>query len=492
MLHYASTSENPKWVRCPICFDSVNEKQLKCVKWYDGPIEKDEASSSASSLDSALSAVPREGSTMRMRLMQRPQISTLALPRSHTWPSDLVPPHQAPFHFLPDVYNYAKFMLATPAYLISDLTRDLDDLASERETLVSMKDELGISFVDAADTKLRHQIAKAAALESAQLKDAVAKALRDQSEIEERSRLAQRRKEDLAVHNQPSDVPEAFLAFQLGAFNALPLNHETPTTNVNHAPTTNRNPRQRRNLNPPPPSTQTYYYYQSASGLPIFLHPLDIKILFSHFNSYASFPDTIAIRVESFAEGTVNDDLRKRCKYLAHMPEGADVVFVEADLEGVVGQEGLKNFEVALKTRRARRKEKGRKDDRAKARAEERDREREKTTASTTLAWSNVLPLQALDRAVSPIDVEEIHVSESQLQPQPTGAWGARSFASAAHAAPAQTQSRTVSGQRPIVEVDDEYDMDAAWHELEQRSSGGRRKRSNKLVVLGGGGGRRR
>jgi len=40
------------------------------------------------------------------------------------------------------------------------------------------------------------------------------------------------------------------------------------------------------------------------------------------------------------------------------MPEGTDVVFVEADLEGVVGQEGLKNFEVALKTRRARRKEK--------------------------------------------------------------------------------------------------------------------------------------
>jgi hypothetical protein len=57
---------------------------------------------------------PKPGSTLRMRLMQRPQITTLALPRSHTWPSDLLPPHQAPFHFLPDVYTYAKFMLATP------------------------------------------------------------------------------------------------------------------------------------------------------------------------------------------------------------------------------------------------------------------------------------------------------------------------------------------------------------------------------------------
>jgi hypothetical protein len=382
-------------------------------------------------------------------------------------------------------------MLATPVYLISDLTRDLDDLATERRMLAGTNDELGITFVDTAETKLKHQIANAAALESAQLKEAVDKALRDQSEIDERAaKLDQRRKAEAMVNSQPSDVPEAFLALQSGTFNALPSNPVSPTTNLNHTPTTNRNPRQRRNLNPPPPSTQTYYYYQAASGLPIFLHPLDIKILFSHFNSYASFPDTITIRVESFAEGTVNDDLRKRCKYLAHMPEGADVVFIEADLEGVVGQEGLKNFEVALKTRRQRRKDKGRKDDRAKARAEE--RERDKSTTSTTTTWSQLLPLHSLDRPVSPVEVQEIRVPESSPQPQPTGAWGVRSFASAAHAPPSQGQGRALTGQRPDVNIEDEYDMDAAWHELEQRSSGGRRKRSNKLVVLGGGGGRRR
>src|SRR5882762_2954715 len=144
ILHYLNTSENTKWARCPICFDSVNEKQLKCVKWYDEVDNLRAEGSSASGPDSASTSIPREGSTMRMRLMQRPQITTLAHPRSHTWPSDLVSPHQAPFHFLPDVYHYAKFMLATPAYLISDLTRDLDDLASERQTLVSTKDELGI------------------------------------------------------------------------------------------------------------------------------------------------------------------------------------------------------------------------------------------------------------------------------------------------------------------------------------------------------------
>ena len=38
---------------------------------------------------------------------------------------------------------------------------------------------------------------------------------------------------------------------------------------------------------------------------------------------------------------------------------------------------------------------------------------------------------------------------------------------------------------------DDEWDLDAAWHEM-QRVGGGRRKRGNRMVVLGGTGGRRR
>ena len=427
---------------------------------------------------------------MPMRLMQRPQITTLALPRSHTWPSDILPPHQAPFHFLPDVYNYAKFMLATPSYLITDLTKDLDELATERTMLSSMQDELGIFFVDAAETKLRHQIEKAAALETPQLKETVDRALRDQSEIEARFARLDRQKKEEATGTAPSDVPDAFLAVQSGLINTHNPAINAFKTIANPTIANNRNQRPRRNLNPPPPSTQTYYYYQAASGLPLFLHPLDIKILFSHFNNYASFPNTITIRVESFAEGTVNDDLRKRCKYLAHMPEGADVVFVEADLEGVVGQERLKNFEGALKTRKSRRNEKGRKDDRAKARAEQRDKERELATASTTIPSAirnDIVPPSSLP------GLEGISVPETTPQPQVTGAWGTRSFASAAHSA--SLQGRIISASpRPVRPVEEDYDMNAAWHDLEQRSSGGRRQRSNKhkLVVLGGGGGRRR
>ena len=428
---------------------------------------------------------------MRMRLMQRPQITTLALPRSKTWPSDLLPPHQAPFHFLPDVYNFAKFMLATPQYLIADLSKDLDMLGVERRSMMAANDELSIVYIDAAEEKLLHQMAKAAALESPLLVRTIDRARKEYEDLQ-RSYAHNASRSD-RVDIQPAglhETPDAFLATRsLPSFtNNQPLDASLLSDLVTQPnrppqPTSNRNHRQRRNLNPPPPSTQTYYYYQAASGLPVFLHPLDIKILFSHYNGYASFPDEITVRVESAAEGTVNDDLRKRCKYLAHMPEGADVVFIEADLEGVVGRDGLKNFEGALKLRTSRRKEKEKKDDRARARAEEKAKERVKLLSRE----ESVVPAIMHHPPPAP-EAEELSSRVPTAQPV-TGAWGSRSFASALHSAPSMSRPQPVN-RNATPEIDG-WDLDAAWHELEQQ--GGGRRRGKKLVVLGGGaGGRRR
>ena len=465
-----------------------------------------EGSSSSVTLDTPFdTATPRAGSILRMRLVQRPQITTLALPRSSTWPSDLLPPHQAPFHFLHDVFTFAKFMLATPAYLIANLARDLDELAAEKRTLQSMGDTLGVMFVDGAEHKVREQIAKASALETPALKEQIEKAHRDQQEIDDRVAFhARKKKAEEEAYSQPalplSDVPHEFLASR--SRNQTPISAVQATQESNsRPPSQGRNqPRQRRNLNPPPPSTSTYYYYQAASGLPLFLHPLDIRILLSHFHSYSSFPDTINVRVESVTESTVNDDLRKRCKYLAHMPEGADVVFVEADLEGVVGLEGLKNFEGPLRQRAARRKEKEKKEDRAKARAEEKERENSLTSAwSSARTGADTMPILISDYPREDFsalgDVEHRESPPAQPAPQPavSGAWGARSFASALHTpSPGRPGANSQRSARTQQQVEDEWDIDIAWHELEQQRNGGgggRRKRANKLVVLGSGGG---
>ncbi|EKM61388.1 uncharacterized protein PHACADRAFT_247951 [Phanerochaete carnosa HHB-10118-sp] len=505
ILHYLNTSDNLKWVRCPICLDSVTEKQLKAVRWIDAPApgeDDDEVPSAASSTaaDNMMSSTLRPGSTLRMRLIQRPQITTLALPRSDTWPSDLLPPHQTPFHFLPDVYQFAKFMLATPATLISDLTQNLDDLATEKRTLTNTNDDLGVAFVDAAEAKVQHQMAKAAALETPQLKRSIDTAYNALHQIEDRAALNRRKERESEARNiSIDDVPDAFLASQPSTFSSPSMPAEPqPTTPGPHS----RDAKRRKNVNPPPP-TSSYYFYQAASGAPIFLHPLDIKILRSHFNSYVAFPNTITVRVESYTESTVNDDLRKRCKYLSHLPEGADVAFVETDLEGVVGQEGLKGFERALTGRRTRRREKDRKDDKARARAEERERGRivQNWNETTRQHVDAYIPPPA-PREPSPVpNLNDLPVPGQEQPPQlemhqTSGAWGARSFASAAHHPNSgarivpQRQARRPSGQERET---DEWDLDLAFHDLEQRTGrGGSKRKNNRMVVLGGGGGRRR
>ncbi|KAG7099751.1 hypothetical protein E1B28_001564 [Marasmius oreades] len=535
ILHYLNTSEN-KWARCPICFDSVTSAQLKSVKWFDGPVSSNlndtppgTSTSSSSASSGPRDSSPRVGATLSMRLIQRPQITTLALPRSHTWPSDLLHPHQAPFHFLPDIYIYAKFMLATPDMLVSDLTKDLDDLTVEKRILAGMNDDLGVLFIDAAEVKVRNQIAKATALHTPALRERIEKATRDLREIEGRFTYRERRRIEEASKAERNDsvpydegIPQELLSLKFGSITptlpATPNNPATPPTNSKRNNLNNSRliPKQRRNVNPPPPSTSTYYYYQAASGLPLYLHPLDIRILLSHFSSYASFPDNITIRVEALSEGTVNDDLRKRCKYLAHIPEGADVVFVEANLDDVVGKEGLKNFEGALKMRKLRRRDKGRKDERARARAEEREKEKRESEAAiewrfTPSAMSTEFVSRATDEDVVVADGSFPGFEESltrasttmpssrpqqQEQQRASGVWGSRSFASALHSnTPPLPPRNGGSASRPRQIEEDEWEMDIAWHELEQRSNGdngGRRKRSNKLVVLGGGGGRRR
>ena len=555
ILHYLGTSENPKWARCPICFDSVNEKQLKSVHWFTPPSHLDngpngaqpQPSSSSSSADDSPVETPKPGSTLRMRLMQRPQITTLALPRTFTWPSDLLPPHQAPFHFLPDVYTYAKFMLATPSYLIENLTRDLSELASERRTLSELNDVLGIAFCDAAEQKLNKQIVKANALDTDALHTAIDRAVQLELDITTRAALQAQRKQERESTATPdlSEIPVHYLSTQ---------GLHPPTPSATPAPTP-RGPKLRKNLNPPPPSTSAYYFYQAASGLPIFLHPLDIKILSSHFGAYAAFPDCIAVRVEAASEGSVDADLRRRCKYLSHIPEGADVVFVEADLEGVVGAEGLRAFEGAIKARRARRREKGRRDEKARVRAEEREREKlvgvgagalsRPTIAESNSAWitHELEPEQQQEQDIDwdtssrPASPSPSPASRAQQQQQQSGAWGARSFAAAATTSAGRGRggggltSPAARVARPQLRYDREgaddvdvgeddwvlaLDLDRAWHELQgqqQRgpngngngggggggggggNAGGRRRRA-RMVVLGGGGahgaGRRR
>ncbi|EGF97437.1 uncharacterized protein MELLADRAFT_85359 [Melampsora larici-populina 98AG31] len=132
LLHYLELSEEKKGEgrKCPVCTDPVMKKDLKSVKWLN--------------FDS-------EQTHIRFRLMERPTFSTLALPRSSTWPSSAIEPLQSPWHFTPDALTHAKFMVAAPDYMNNELNNDLEELQTELATLVTWsasdtQADLGVVF----------------------------------------------------------------------------------------------------------------------------------------------------------------------------------------------------------------------------------------------------------------------------------------------------------------------------------------------------------
>ncbi|GAA5868539.1 hypothetical protein JCM8547_003179 [Rhodosporidiobolus lusitaniae] len=574
VLHYLALADpGIKFRKCPVCHDSIYAKDLKSVKWFD-PVKGSPFPSSSSSaappaphphpgvpcadpIDAELARVlelskldahphpalplsssssdspttPR-GERLTLRLIRRPQLTTLALPRSSTWPSDTVPPLRAPWQFSPDALAYAKFMLGEPSYLRDELLSQRAELERELASLRRFKgtdEELGTVFVVEALRKIDEQVAKTELLKTTPVMTARKKARRELEEIEEErveEEKARSAAPALAAPLAPpvppvdsSSSPLELLSARSPSGGSTPLSSTalpfTPSSSSStssdpppSAPpafpssppsSSKRSPHPRRNVLPTLPSPETdpsYFFYQASSGQPIFLSPLDIKALKSHFGTYAAMPDTITVSVEGADEGSMNDELRRRCKWLSHLPRGSDVVFVEADLSGIVPRKALEPFAQALKSRRQKRRDKARKEENARKRSETKARE-ELPVFYSTYAHGEAVPLPlSMASSSSWEDTAAFPAPPSVPRATPPAAaqaaGGTRpssaaqqrpSFASALHASSRSTPQYGSAW-------DDEYDD--RWDELEEelgRQRAGTPRGSAVAGAAGGGGG---
>lgn len=499
--------------------------------------------SSAAALESrspssatSISTNARKDDFVTMRLIYRTTISTLALPKSTTWPSDLVAPHTAPWHFLPDIFAFSRFMLATPDYMASELRDDMRQLTAEEANLRSLDnglnaDDLGLTFVEAAKRKVGEQLEKVSLLrtdiverasEAAWLELEATQARYNRNA--KREQLAVEAREREATTSTSADdtaddslMPDGYMPYHAGgggaydrsltATNGRPRVSNRNVSNHSAPVPSSRNTRQRRNVNPPAPSDATYYFYQASSGQHIYLHPLDIKILKTHFESYANFPESIRVRIEGVEEGSMNDDLRKRCRYLSHLPSGCDITFVESDLSSVIPHAALAPYAQALKKRSSKRKDRARKEDRARHKAELADKERESQVYKRmTESYSR---LSASRPAVHDIEgdfslfpglsggVPGNNSSNNNLHPVTSREYdppASTSPASPPGIGMAGPTSRTVWGTRaissPHIETahgSDHADplIDSAWQDFDSiQDRGGRRQGRKKKVVL--------
>lgn len=448
---------------------------------------------------------------VHMRLLERPQMTTLALPKSATWPSDAIPPVTAPWHFLPDVLTFSRFTLATPEYMMNELQRELGELKGEWDALNG--DTLGRSFVQTAREKIERQMGKVTnelVTDVVRRNEAEARESWDEAEggvRRERERQLERERQALERAQQQHDddkglnVPVEFLAASSTAYDG-PTVRVPPNLTVepNPMPVSRKSkPRKNRSLVSAPPSTPpapAQFFYQSSLGANVFLNPLDGRILLTQFGSASNMPDHVSLPVTGYDSATVSDDLRKRVKYLGHLPVGTEVVFVETDLKDIVSKETLAQFEQPLKARRDKRRARTRREDRDKRRWEEAEKAKQppevhvvqSAFAPSSAEMDSDLAL-ALERSRLDSDTSAFPTMGSS-PPQPNRspvAPASSSFASALRAAPTQRNAIAENWRAANSE-----EINGVWGSLNEPEAdtptGKKKGRKGKKLVFGGAG----
>jgi len=340
-----------RWKKCPICWDSVYMSDTKPVRWFlgqEGP-------------------VPHEGDDVVLRLVMRQPGSTLALPRDGA--DALGKLDEIPWYFAAEVTDYARVMKGSEDYMGGQYDREIADL-QEQET----EDELMFGEEPEWTKKAVKAIGEA--------KTRV-EGIGNPPPTPSQPPVKNLGREPIQFNILDEEAPERYLIehgsrpgpiTQNTAPKPLDFDTAQPLADVANASTSDLKPEtpQQPRYHPHHVAHQPdmpYYFYQAL--LHYYLAPLDIRILKAAFGSFAAFPSTLLPRVERVSTGhIVDDELRRRTKYLAHLPYGCEVAFLECNWTDVVSPEILSQFKDEIDKRRKRNREKEYREEKERVRAE--------------------------------------------------------------------------------------------------------------------------
>lgn len=376
-----STDENnhipekkARWKKCPICWDSVYISETRAVRWFTG--QEGEA--------------PREGADVVLRLIARQAGSTLALPRDGADSMDKQ--EDVPWYFAAEVADYARVMRGSEDYMIAQYDQEIAELqVQEKEDELMFGDETqwtkkAVAAIHDAKEKLH--------------------GLGNPPSAPKQPPEKKAKRPPIKFYSPKVEVPEHFMiqhAVRSGQFSSAGVDLPSPTGAEEASDSVPLGPSDSARSKPDRAEDtihqesvvstlrfqqaqhhghhdSTFYFYEAL--LHYYLSPLDIRILKAAFGDFASFPSTILPRVERVSTGhIVDDDLRKRAKYLAHLPYGCEVGFLECDWTDVVPSEILQAFEAETERRRKRNREKEVREEKERLRAEKIEDEQRWATA---------------------------------------------------------------------------------------------------------------
>ena len=371
-----------RWKKCPICWDSIYISEARPVRWFTG--QEGER--------------PREGGDVVLRLIMRQPGSTLALPRDGA--EALNNAEDIPWYFAAEVMDYARVMKGSEDYMTHQYRSEIIDLQQQekedelmfgeetqwtKKAASSISDAIervkGIGNPPTAPQQPSERTARRVPLDFHEggvgTPDylLVHHATKSGQSSSKKSVEPQNVRSGLAV-----DQTRPRVSSHTGKGDGHPATISTITkdataselricaTGTDQSPPLRVRERSSATLNGIQ-NDSPFFFYEAL--LHLYLSPLDIRILKAAFGDYASFPSTILPRVERISTGhIVDDELRRRAKYLAHLPHGCEVGFLECDWTDIVSPEILGGFLQEVERRRKRNREKEVREEKERVRAE--------------------------------------------------------------------------------------------------------------------------
>jgi hypothetical protein len=461
--------------KCPLCWDSIYISETRPVRWYMG--QEGEP--------------PREGGDVVLRLVVRSAGSTLAIPRDG--PDALGKDEDIPWYHAAEIMDYARVIRGGGDYMVEQFDSEIHCLEQQEKEDEVMFGEDNVEWMRKAIRAIK------------EARDKV-RDIGNPPEMPDKPVEPKTKKAPIVFHEDDQLTPDMYLVRNAAkSGQSLPsqahistpalVTNEAQVTNDFEASTTNsrtlsvsshssktshgigstvaeiRN-RQQHNTSHTPTE---YFFYQAL--LHYYLSPLDIRILKDAFGNFASFPSTILPRVERVSTGhVVDDELRKRTKYLAHLPYGCEVAFLECDWTDTVAPEVLERHKLDIEKRRKRNMDKETKEEKARLKAEKEEyaqftsARRKRPSISDRFSADDFQPLATSSAPDSVLDAMAAVDVETTSTSPPWPARRGHGFASLASPSTSPSAPRTVWGTTavaasgsPILAPQDHDARDDGW-----------------------------
>ncbi|KAL7391878.1 hypothetical protein ABVT39_016178 [Epinephelus coioides] len=358
MLHYLSLGDK-SWSKCPICYEAVHTADLKSVV----------------AMETRQYAV---GDVITMRLMRREKGALVAMPSSQ-WVKVEEPVRFGDACLSP----YSKLLLTSPAQVLSLLAEEKAVLQAQ----LSQEGDAQGCFIQSALCLLQEREEMLLKQQKANVEDSLdlsSLTLEEPSSpVEEVVSNISSTKPVLqyssAFDDEVAEVPEDATA-ELPGFPESILEsvlEEPPEAMMDAAP----EPQPDEEI----PASQTdsgrpstsvvhgpfYYFYQADDCQQMFLHPVNVRCLLREYGSLEASPDSITARVVEIVGHTVTEEIRRRHRYLAHLPLTCEFSICELALQPpILSKETLDTFADDLEKRKRLRQKKVRDEKRREKRIE--------------------------------------------------------------------------------------------------------------------------